>query len=307
MRMSAFLVERDRSAHEKLACIAPRFSDVAVKPYNADFLSVLPAILEDIPKGAFAFFLIDPKGWRIPLLALKALLARSGAEVIFNFMFDFINRAASMSDPAVVAGLNELIPFGAWRSKLEEAERSGHVTPGDRKAILVEAFGRSLQQLGNYDYVAETTILRPLKDRILYCLFYATRHPKGIEVFRDCQVAALKEESTTRAANKVKHAATITGQGEFFGSLHDMAPDKLESFLRDQRVEAERTLVELAPKSPLFLTYERLRAQVLARHVVRSPDVNKIAARLHHEKQLLFPGWEKGRRVPQPAYRIQRA
>jgi hypothetical protein len=40
------------------------------------------------------------------------MLARPNSEVIFNFMFDFINRAASITDSAVVAGINELIPFG---------------------------------------------------------------------------------------------------------------------------------------------------------------------------------------------------
>jgi len=86
-----------------------------------------------------------------------------------------------------------------------------------------------------------------------------------------------------------------------------MAPDEMGSFLQDQRIEAEKTLLELAPNSPHFLTYEKLRAQVLARHVVRRPDVNKIAARLRHEKRLLFPDWEKQKRVPQPGYRTQRA
>jgi len=203
--------------------------------------------------------------------------------------------------------LDELIPFGDWRTKLEEAERSQCVTPAERKAILVEAFSQSLKQLGNYDYVAETTILRPLRDRPLYCLFYATRHPKGIEVFRDCQVKALWKESETRAANKIKHAAILTGQGEFFGSLHDMAPDKLESFLDNQCIEAERSLLELAPKSSVLTSFEKLRAQVLARHVVRPSDVNRIAARLHDEKQLLFPDWEPGKRVPKPHYRVRRA
>ena len=259
------------------------------------------------PKDAFSFFLIDPKGWRIRLGALKTLLVRRSSELIFNFMFDFINRAASIRDHAVIAGLDELIPFGDWRSKLEEAEKSGSVTPDERKAILVDAFGASLKQLGNYGYVSETTILRPLKDRPLYCLFYPTRHPKGIEVFRDCQIAALREESRTRASTKVKHITTTTGQGEFFESLHDMAPNELDSFLQDQRIEAEKTLLELAPNSPNFLVYEKLRAQVLARHVVRFPEVNKIAARLRDEKRLLFPDWETGKRVPQPGYRTQRA
>ena len=221
-------------------------------------------------------------------------------------MFDFINRAASIRDPAVAAGLDELIPFGGWRGKLEELERSGRSTSDNRKAILVEAFGESLKKLGSYNYVAETTVLRPLQDRPLYCLFYATRHPRGIEVFRDSQIAALQEESATRATMKVQREATGSGQSEFFDSLHDMAPDKLVSFLEEQRSRAEETLLELAPSSPHFLKYENLRAQVLARHVVRVPDANKIAARLFREKRLTFPDWEKGRQVPQPAYRVQR-
>jgi three-Cys-motif partner protein len=306
VRMSAFLVERDQSAYQQLAAISPQYPDVAVQTYNDNFLAVLPTILRNLPIDAFAFFLIDPKGWRIRLIELQAMLARASSEVVFNFMFNFINRAASIRDPAVVSGLNDLIPFGDWRTKLEAAERSGGATPELRKAILVEGFSQSLKRLGNYEYVAETTVLRPLTDRPLYCLFYATRHHKGIEVFRDCQITALKEESSTRAATKVKHAVTATGQGEFFESLHSMAPDKLDSFLRDELVEAEETLLNLVPSNPNFIIYEKLRTLVLTRHVVRVSGVNKIAARLRQERQLISPDWERGRRVPQPSYRIQK-
>ena len=94
-------------------------------PYGA------ATILSEIPTDAFAFFLIDPKGWRLPLMALAPLLRRVNSEVIFNFMSDFINRAASIRDPAVVAGLDELIPFGDWRRRLEAAERDG-ASPDER-------------------------------------------------------------------------------------------------------------------------------------------------------------------------------
>ena len=305
--MSAYLVERDATAYVRLAGVPARYPDISVKTYNADFLGVLPAILKDIPsRDTFAFFLLDPKGWRIPLKNLSALLARPNSEIIFNFMFEFINRAASIKDPSIISGLEELIPFGDWRNKLQIAEQTGTDTPEKRKAILVEAFSASLKALGNYEYVAETTVLRPLKNRPLYCLFYATRNPIGIEVFRDCQVNALRTESTMRAAAKVKHAATSTGQGEIFESLHDMAPDKLEEFLQHEGADAERSLFELAPSKPHFLVYEKLRAQVLARHVVRSPDVNAIAAALRKQNKLSFPDWEKNKRVPQRGYRTQR-
>jgi three-Cys-motif partner protein len=308
VRMSAFLVERDPGAYKKLGQLPARYPDVSIKTYSDDFLTVLPAILRDIPPDAFAFFLIDPKGWRIPLRSLTPMLSRAKSEVIFNFMFDFINRAASITDPAVVSGLDELIPYGNWRGKLDEAERrSGGLTPEERKAVLVDAFSVSLTDLGRYEYVAETTVLRPVRDRPLYCLFYATRHPAGIEVFRESQIKALSELSRTRAATKIKHVAQKTGQGEIFRSLHDMGPDELIEFLEMERVKAEQTLLELAPTPPGSIRYETARTLVLARHVVRLAEVNKIAAKLSEARRLVFPDWETGKRVPQGHYRMQRA
>lgn len=308
VRMSAYLVERDRTAYARLAKIPEQYPDLTVRTYQGDFLTVLPEILKDIPRDAFAFFLIDPKGWRIPLRSLQPLLARRHSEVIFNFMFDFINRAASMKDAAIATGLDELMPYGDFRSRLLELERAhpDGLAPQERKAVLVRAFGQSLSLLGQYDYVAETTILRSLKDRPLYCLFYATRHPTGIEVFRDCQLKALREQSDTRAATKVKSAEDTTGQGELFQSLHDMGPDEFNSFITAELSAAEETLVELCPVQPGAIVYEKLWPQVLSRHVVRLPDVNKIAARLREEGTLLFPDWKLGKRVPQSGYRVQR-
>jgi three-Cys-motif partner protein len=305
VQMSAFLVERDAGAYKDLSGIPERYPEIDIKTYPGDFLKVLPKVLRDIPAKAFAFFFIDPKGWRIPLHALSKMLERRNSEVIFNFMFDFINRAASIKDPAVARGLDELIPYGDWRAKLEEADRRG-MTSEARKEILVDAFGQSLAKIGGYDFVAETTILRPLSDRPLYCLCYATRHPKGIEVFRDCQIQALQEQARARAATKVKHAEATTGQREIFQSLHDMAPNELETFLRAERAQAMHTLLSLAPIAPDSITYDAAWPRVLTRHVVRRPEVNQLAAELRQSNQLAFPNWEKGKRVPQAHYKMQR-
>jgi three-Cys-motif partner protein len=306
--MSAFLVERDREAYKTLAQIPAGYPDLAIKTYEADFLTVLPEILKDIPREAFAFFLIDPKGWRISLASLAQMLARPKSELIFNFMFDFINRAANIKDPTVVAGLDELIPHGDWRARLAVAEASspGDLSSDDRKSVLVEAFASNLAHFGDYSYVAETTILRPVKDRPLYCLFYATRHETGIEVFRDCQVQTLEEQSRTRAAIKIKHAEATSGQAEIFESLHDMAPDDLSAFREGERHAAAKTLLKLTPEEPHSIIYRDLWPLILARHVVRKVEVNRIAAQLRRERQLLIPNWEKNKQVPQSLYQLQR-
>jgi len=308
VRMSAHLVERDATAYARLAEVPQRYPDIAVSTYSGDFVGLIPTVLKAIPANAFAFFFIDPKGWRIPLQQLAPLLSRSNSEVIFNFMFDFINRAVNIGDANIVTGLNELIPHGDWRSQIAEAEKrgGGNLTPEERKSVIVGAFTASLAELGNYRFVAETTVLRPLKDRPLYCLCYATRHPSGIEVFRDCQIKALQEQSATRAAVKLQHTARTSGQAEMFESLHDMGPDELNAFLAEERRQAERSLLQLTPQKPAAIRYEALWPEILARHVIRRPQVNEVAVKLRNEQAIEFPDWEKGKRVPQPDYRTWR-
>jgi len=46
--------------------------------------------------------------------------------------------------------------------------------------------------------------------------------------------------------------------------------------------------------------------QILARLVVRHSDVNKVAAQLRQDRLLVIPDWEKGKRVPQANYRVQK-
>jgi three-Cys-motif partner protein len=309
VQMTALLVERDPAAVARLQTVRERYRNiVGIKTYPADFVSVVPDILRDIPKNAFAFYLIDPKGWRIPLAKLRPLLARAPSEVTFNFMFDFINRAANIADPAVINGLDELMPHGDWKG-LYEAEPITSVTvpPEERKEILVAAFSESLRQIGDYRYVAETTVLKPLHDRTLYCLFYGTRHHQGLAVFRDAQVKALQAQAHARAAVKVKHAASSSGQAEFFDSLLEMGPNETSALLAEEKRKAEALIGELVPKSPDYVDYRTLWTAVLVQRVVRLPDVNSLCAEMRKRGALVFPDWETGKRVPQDHYRVQRA
>ncbi len=132
--MSALLVERDPAAYKKLAQIPPRFPDVSIHVYPADFLTVLPTILKDIPANAFAFFLVDPRGWRIRLRALNEMLARPSSEIVFNFMFDFINRAAGITDPAI-ATLRKQQSCDRSKIDLFTACSTRHVTPRASKCF----------------------------------------------------------------------------------------------------------------------------------------------------------------------------
>lgn len=305
--MSAFLVESDIAAYRQLAEVPKRYPDINVTTYHGRFLGFLPQIISKIDRRAFTFFFVDPKGWKIDLRKLAPALKERNSEVVFNFMFEFINRAVNINDPGIAASLDELIPVGDWRPALAELERSGRSNPDLRKQILVDGFRTSLRELGSYSYVAETTVLRPLKDRPLYCLCYATRHPMGIQVFREAQLKALQEESAARATAKLKHTQAATGQSEIFESLYDMGPDKLGAYLEEQRAGAETRLMELVPPAPGHISYRELVALVMEHYVVDRSALNKFAARMFREGRLLFPGWPAGGRVktPKDEYRVQ--
>lgn len=308
VRMTAFLVEQHPKAYAQLSMIPPRFPDIEITTYPDDFISVVPRIVADIPRGAFAFFFVDPKGWRIPLLKLQPMLARPKSEVTFNFMFEFINRAASMTAADTVAGLDELMPYGNWRARLAEAEKGAgrQLTPEDRKDILISAFTENLQQIGDYQYVVPTEILRPLTNRTLYCLFYATRHELGLQAFRECQTKAMDAQAETRAALKVRHEYYDSGQKEMFTSLHDMGPNELATLRAGAKKAAEALVLELTPKAPDHITYKKLWPAVLTKHAVRLPDVNSICAALKKKNELVFLDWEPRGRVPKDDYRMQR-
>jgi three-Cys-motif partner protein len=302
VEMHALLVERNKKAFQELERVPARYPEIKVRTYNGEFVPLISRLSSDMPKNAFAFIFIDPKGWRIDIDSVAPLLQRPNTEVLFNFMFDFINRAASMTDPAIVEGLNALIKTDNWRQRLETAQPEGAKKLADvRKAILVDAFSQTLAKLGGYSFVAETPIFKPLADRTLYSLIYATRKSPGIEVFRRNQLKALREQEVVRA-NK-RQAKKSGAQIEAF-LPSEMNASETEAYLEFERISAERYLIDLADKHPSAATYGELWPKVLAKHAITKTNLNRIAASLRDDGRLTFPDWSQGKRVPEDGWRV---
>lgn len=306
VKMSAFLVEKDPGAYANLQAAKTLFPDVEIKTYPGSFIDQAPNILRDIPPRAFAFFFIDPKGWGVDMKRIAPLLRRPHSEVVFNFMFDFINRAASIQNSGVAASLDELILDSTWRARLEA--RPLHVTEADhRKTVLVDAFSRTLAQLGQYTHVAETTVLRPLKDRPLYSLVYGTRNSKGIEVFRSSQIKALGQQDRIRRLAKLSATAAASDQTEMFGSLSEMAPDPSVAFLAEEERRAGQLLQDLVPAAPGSVRWPDLWPRIMERHVVTKTQVKQIANDLRRSGTVTVLDWGPKQRTVDDHNRIQRS
>jgi len=297
VRMKAVLVEERDEAYLNLQQLQPAYPDVEISPMKGDFRQQVNAILTRIPDDAFAFVLIDPLGWRIPIDTIAPLLRRPNTEVLFNFMFDFINRAASMSHS--VAGLDELLPVAGWRDELALVDQVGapEGRSAARKRILIQAFREVLRQKGGYPYVAEMPVLRPMKDRTLYSLVYATHSPTGIKVFRDCQTRTLREQDSVRQTTKLAAATAVTGQGDMFATNHGLGPDPVTEFLNEERRLARNSLMQ-GMGGVAHRRYQEVWPDILTRHAVRLPELNEMVADLKRQGILESANWDARQRVP---------
>lgn len=302
VNFTAHLVEKNATAYGDLSKIPAKFPDLTIKTYNADFLDVVERISKTMDKNSFCFIFIDPKGWKIDLKKLEPLLSFKNSEVIFNFMFDFINRFVTHPSPVVSDSLDKLFPYSEnWRDKISNCD-----SPDDRKNMIFDEFAINLEIAGGFDFVSQTEVLKPTKDRALYALFYATRNKKGIEVFRQEQVKALEKQMQTRGETKIKDKQSKSGQGEMFISTNEFAPNKTEEILKLHQADAKEFILHTIPTKPANIMYEDLRLETAKRFIVKFSDVNKICKVLKDKNLIEFPDWEKGKRVPQPSYRVQK-
>lgn len=298
VRFRAILVEANKASFHQLSTVPGMFSDIPITLIHGSFLDHLDRIHADLGSRAFAFFFIDPWGWKIDTKRLGTLLSRPNSEVVFNFMFDFINRAAMI--PSVEPPLDLLFASQDWKDRVRSA------APGaDRKAAILGCFREALQSLGRYPYCLEAEVMKATADRLLYALVYATRHPAGVEVFRNAQVRAYRTQDEARAGAKLAKSETKTKQPSFFTGAEMTKPDS-ETLLATEAELAADMLLALAPVAPRTARWEDIATATMAAHVIRKPELGRLAGALRKAGKLHFPAWGARKQVPDADYRVCR-
>ena len=79
--------------------------------------------------------------------------------------------------------------FGALlRAKTLEEMRG--LTGQERDDAAAFGYANQIAGAGNFPYVCTTLVLKPQRDQTHYHLIYATRHPKGVQVFKQAERSA---------------------------------------------------------------------------------------------------------------------
>jgi len=229
IQFRALYIEKRKRAHAKLKSylLENSPSGIAAESFFGDFFELRTKVLEWCGSDDFAFFFIDPKGWKnvVEIPTLKPLLQRPKSEFLINFMYDFILRTHTQKEfEEVMAAIFGGVP------------NTKGMSPDERENHLLTLYRTYLKKHmpanGSNPRSAMIPILDRTRDRTKYELVYLTRSPKGIEVFMAASEKLDFVQRRVRARTKQERAEEKTKQQSLF-AVEELVPEK------DGRVDLE--------------------------------------------------------------------
>ncbi len=256
-RIRCFFSENNRQAYAKLAvAIAPFHKpeeDFRIKTYCGEFENAISEIQAFIG-NSFPLVFIDPTGWTgYSFSKIGSLFARAKCEVLINFMYDFVNRAASMNDAKTISSLDPILGGSGWEARLDPSLPRGRA--------VEKLFRDNLAIVGNFDFVVSTKIDRPTADRPHFFIAYGTKSRDGLKVFRETEYNALKLNARDRADAKERKRESKTGSTDLFSGLDaDIQETTIDEIVEEQKSLASRDVLnilqEFGPIAPISSSSE---------------------------------------------------
>lgn len=186
LKLKAVYVEKTKRSYKRLAeylaTNAP--SGIECTPLCGDYSERLDDILHLCGNG-FAFFFLDPKGWKdVTIPKLRRLAARRRSELLINFMYEFFNRFKGL--PELQQQVTDIL------GELDDSDRRwlGACKPEARESWVVRRYRERLKEAmgseGRERSRAYHAVVKDKdKDKTKYHMVYVTRHPKGIIEFAE--------------------------------------------------------------------------------------------------------------------------
>ena len=294
-KIRCFFVEESQSAFNKLQKFNRAISDVEVEAVNSTFEVAIPRIVDFVSKSSgtnFLFLLLDPKGWTgFSMEKIRVLLELEPSEVLVNFMTSHIKRFLELKDDVTKEQFEQL--FGDRNFRTVIAGLQGF----DREYAAVEAYSSSLGKKGSFPYVCKAMVLKSSRDETHYHLIYATRHTRGVEVFKSAERSAMIAMEGARAGARQKARQKRTGQLDLLAAsdLHDTSHFE---FLRDTFLSRAEKAIREKIISAKKVPYDELWRLAMRFPVVWPKDLNGYLREQNKSGAIVFENMPDGARVP---------
>lgn len=230
------LIERNRNAFTELKRYCDTISDIEVTPREWNFTKHVSDIEKFVKErdNCFPFIFIDPKGWDpLEVDVIKPILRLQPGEVLINLMTSFITRFISVREKRFE------------RLFKEDWSRLVALSGEEREEQIVASYASRVREAGNFSYVCTLPVMKPSQDAFQFHMIYATRHIKGVEVFKETEKQVIPFMQNIRAEAQERKRYVQTGQPALFDAK---TLYKETRFTRFQTRSVETTKRELRAK-----------------------------------------------------------
>jgi three-Cys-motif partner protein len=212
LQIRCFFIEKSRRSFALLDAFAQSTQDAEVVAKNSSLEDAINDIVQFVHHGgpnSFPFIFIDPTGWTgFAMNTIRPLLQLKPGEVLINFMTGHIRRFMTLEESR--ESFQALFGSGDFLEELRGKKEQ------DREDAAVRFYMQNLQKTGGFKHVCCAMVLHPEMDRTHFHLIYATRHAKGVEVFKEVERRAMEAMEQARADAQQRKRKRTTGQDELF-------------------------------------------------------------------------------------------
>jgi len=286
----ALLIEKDAVSFEKLNAYAQSVSDINVRAENWDFELHIDDIVEFATrkKRAFPFLFIDPKGWElIAIDTITPILKIEPGEVLITFMSSWVKRFL----PDTTKPFHRLVGQ-------EDLERLRGLEGDVLEDELVGAYSKAVRKAGRYEYTCALPILKPDQDAFNFHMIYGTRHPRGVEVFKEAERNTVTVMHELRADAQRRRKTESTGQGFLLTPSETYRESRFSRFRAISLQRAHEAMLTKLAEAKNGVTFKALVFEALQYSVVFKEDVVGWIMEKNERGDLTIENWTARQKVP---------
>jgi three-Cys-motif partner protein len=205
--MRCLFIEKEPVPFAQLKSYCDKIADIEVTPKNWDLTKHITDVVKFAKErpNSFPFVFIDPKGWELlEIRILAPILSLNQVEVLITLMTSWITRFLDNK----TKGFERLLGKDLERIRQLEGE--------EQEDEIVRSYANSVRHAGRFNYVCTLPVMKPDKDSFHFHMIYATRHDRGVEVFKETEKSVIPFMHETRAEAQERRRFEQSGQSSMF-------------------------------------------------------------------------------------------
>jgi three-Cys-motif partner protein len=298
LKLRCFFLEKTPSAYAKLRQFAGQQDDVIIETKNKKLEDAIQDIEKFVRAGgttSFPFIFIDPTGWSgFALETITPLLKLDPVEVLITFMTEHIRRFIEWPQKQNQESFIKLFGTSRFKDILKGLEEK------DREDAIVTTYSECVKRVGSFGYTSSAIVLHPKKNRTHFHLIYATRDPRGIQVFKDAEKKAMPVMERTRDEAQKRGREERTGQTELglFSGTVTQDPSEYFRSLRERYLSRARAADLALLQTKKQLAYDEAWSSAMTFPLTWKSDLKNWIQEWEQDGQLKIMGMKERQRVP---------